>query len=162
MQATRIPIDGLWRCLCPSIDALAHARPLPSFSALRRLPVRIPPGREKLPPRSFHSSTRTQNETIPLRRVTARKSVPLIEELHDRLWHLRFEERAYDQIVKLVDYLVRVKGEKPSLVHYDALIWANTDAENGSVNVVRQLLKEMKEARIGADSGLYHAVLQVR
>ena len=47
------------------------------------------------------------------------------------------------------------------MIHYDALIRANADAENGSAEVVEGLLKEMKEEGIGTDSGLYHAVLQV-
>ncbi|RAL62362.1 hypothetical protein DID88_004928 [Monilinia fructigena] len=42
------------------------------------------------------------------------------------------------------DYLVKVRQEKPALVHYDALIAANADAENGSAEVVRTLLEEMK------------------
>ena len=60
-----------------------------------------------------------------------------------------------------MEHLIKVRGEKPALLHYDALIRANADAENGSVAVVRELLKEMKVEGVGADSGLYHGVLQV-
>jgi hypothetical protein len=74
---------------------------------------------------------------------------------------MRTQENGYNKIAELVDYLIRNRGEKPALIHYDALIRANADAENGSVEVVRSLLKEMKEMGIGADSGLYHGVLQV-
>lgn len=59
-------------------------------------------------------------------------------------------------------YLICERGEKPALIHYDALIRANADAEFGSAEVVKDLLIEMKEERIAADSGLYHGVLQVR
>jgi hypothetical protein len=74
---------------------------------------------------------------------------------------MRTQENGYTKIVELVDYLIGNRGEKPALIHYDALIRANADAENGSVEVVRRLLREMKEMEIGADSGLYHGVLQV-
>ncbi|RFU30535.1 hypothetical protein B7463_g5759, partial [Scytalidium lignicola] len=84
-----------------------------------------------------------------------------ISELHDRLRQMRHEEGAYKNIAALVEYLVKDRGEKPALIHYDALIRANSDAENGSVEAVRELLVEMKELGIGADSGLYHGVLQV-
>jgi len=36
-----------------------------------------------------------------------------------------------------VELLIREKGEKPALIHYDALIRANVDAEFGSAEVVR-------------------------
>lgn len=71
------------------------------------------------------------------------------------------EEGRYHDIVRLVEYLVTTRGEKPSLLHYDALIRANSDAAYGSVEVVRGLLREMKESRILGDAGLYHGVLQV-
>jgi hypothetical protein len=74
---------------------------------------------------------------------------------------MRTHENGYTKIAELVDYLIANRGEKPALIHYDALIRANADAENGSVEVVRRLLGEMKEMGIGADSGLYHGVLQV-
>jgi hypothetical protein len=60
-----------------------------------------------------------------------------------------------------VEYLITVRGEKPALIHYDSLIRANADAENGSAEVVKDLLTEMKQEGIGADSALYHGVLQV-
>jgi hypothetical protein len=74
---------------------------------------------------------------------------------------MRTEEGAYHRIAELVEYLVTFR-EKPALIHYDSLIRANADAENGSAAVVRDLLVEMKQEGIGPDSGLYHGVLQVR
>jgi hypothetical protein len=75
---------------------------------------------------------------------------------------MRTEEGAYHRVAELVEYLITVRGEKPALIHYDSLIRANADAENGSVDVVKGLLVEMKQEGIGPDSGLYHGVLQVR
>jgi hypothetical protein len=81
--------------------------------------------------------------------------------LHEKLRALCAKEGSYHKITELVEYLIRERGEKPALVHYDALIRANSDAEFGSAQVVRDLLVEMKEDGIAADNGLYHAVLQV-
>ena len=64
-------------------------------------------------------------------------------------------------MIELVEYLITVRGEKLALIHYDSLIRANADAENGSAEAVRVLLKEMKEECVRPDSGLYHGVLQV-
>lgn len=81
--------------------------------------------------------------------------------LHNRLRSLTTTKNAYSKISQLVAYLIRVRGEQPALKHYDALIRANADAELGSAKVVRHLLQEMKISGIGADSGLYHGILQV-
>lgn len=84
------------------------------------------------------------------------------DQIYERLSRLKVAEGAYTQVAEVVEYLVKVRQEKISLIHYDALIAANADAENGSVEVVRTLLEEMKGLGIGASSGLYHTVLQVR
>lgn len=106
-------------------------------------------------PRSRYNKTKT-NTLKPINLEKLKN-----EEIHERLRELKTEEGAYTQIAEAVEYLVKVRLEKPALIHYDALIAANADAENGSVEVVRTLLDEMKELGIGADSGLYHTVLQV-
>lgn len=85
-----------------------------------------------------------------------------IDVLHDRLRSYRTQEGNYGRVVGLVEYLIKNRGEKPALIHYDSLIRANADAENGSAECVRTLLVEMKEEGIRGDSGLYHGVLQVR
>jgi len=85
-----------------------------------------------------------------------------IEELHDLLREVRDQEGAYDRIIDIVDYLIRVRGEKPGLRHFDALIRANADAERGSAEVVEGLLREMDKEGIIGDSGLYHGVMMVR
>jgi hypothetical protein len=84
-----------------------------------------------------------------------------IPELHGRLRQLSTEQGAYHKIVELVEYLIRERGEKPALIHYEALLRANADAEFGNAEVVKDLLIEMKEEGIATDSGLYHGVLQV-
>jgi hypothetical protein len=85
-----------------------------------------------------------------------------VAQLHDTLRTLKTEENAYEKVQELVAHLIKERGEKPSLLHYDALIRANTDARNGSAAVVADLLKDMKDDGIDADAALYHGVLQVR
>ncbi|KAF7875248.1 hypothetical protein EAF04_002420 [Stromatinia cepivora] len=181
MTTTRIPIDGLWRCLCPSIDTFILARPA-IFNQLPKKFLNRPLVKNKKLPtclknRSFYTTT-TTTASLPVlngqhisrsRHNKAKTHIPKpvnLEKLsndgiHERLRELKTEEGAYAEVAKVVEYLVRVRHEKPALIHYDALIAANADAENGSVEVVRTLLEEMKGLGIGADSGLYHTVLQV-
>jgi hypothetical protein len=268
MPVTRIPIDGLWHCLCPSIDAIAvscyiasafdsktrsrrnfhnstrvqqqppeDATPLPAKEGFRgRDPFFTSKSQWKIPSRppqqslednfalrqaldAENAGRRRNNGTkewqgsisehnaelsvsrakrvavdlyappvrrceseipapvrkyeseipAPVRKYESEKPTPVrkvivdpsITHLHDRLRRIRAEEGAFEKIVDLVQSLITVKGEKPALIHYDALIRANADAENGSVDAVKVLLKELQEEGIGADSGLYHAVLQV-
>ena len=251
MPVTRIPIDGLWRCLCPAIDGLpiiSSSRPIASLKRLKthhvernprarqfhsaqarsegsteipppsrtekrdstfhkhrssgpslvRITNKSPHGvireepltRHRPPPRDINSTPHTlvrpvvisppvdlvrtvahspkrnstlKTSSLPLEKPFASFSsvddVPIVY-LHARLRQITFEEGAYQRIADLVDYLIKERGEKPALIHYDALIRANADAENGSAEVVEMLLKEMKDEGINADSGLYHAILQ--
>jgi hypothetical protein len=206
MSVTRVPIDGLWRCLCPSIDAIILSSSSHTLSAVRPQQNRVPTCSRQLQPwaRSLHSSSRARfeirREALPYPTkdykharsglhigkdqllLTARGSsgaqsghfpiaassdlgdldaVPTTR-LHDRLRQMLTEEGRFYDIAKMVEYLVSKRGEKPALIHYNALIRANADAEYGSAAVVRALLAEMKESGIGADAGLYHGVLQVR
>lgn len=206
MSATRVPIDGLWRCLCPSIDAIvlsstsrppsvirprpkcsqsstskwlqqSTARPLhnSSRSQFRVSHELVAPRYQPSCGRNLNSSSKLIHTGRQSRReahfphnATARTTnlgdlsdIP-IPRLHDRLRQMVTEEGRYHDIAKLVEYLVTIRREQPALIHYDALIRANSDAAYGSAEVVRGLLKEMKDSGIGADSGLYHGVLQVR
>ncbi|OBT66155.1 hypothetical protein VE03_05073 [Pseudogymnoascus sp. 23342-1-I1] len=82
-----------------------------------------------------------------------------IIELHDILRTVRDESGSYQKTIDLVQYLIRDRGERPNVRHFDALIRANADAERGSAEEVEGLLKEMDEQGIIGDSGLYHSVL---
>jgi hypothetical protein len=86
----------------------------------------------------------------------------LIKRAHQYLRLLCTEIGAYHKITKQVEHLIRERGEQPALIHYDALVRANADAEFGSAEVVRDLLAEMKQEGIVANSELYHGALQVR
>lgn len=202
MSATRVPIDGLWRCLCPSIDAIifsTYQRPLPSIlprpilqRSRRRFPQSLARALHDSPPKQLKTRQEVVNSGFKQTCIsvhngstkfihTDRKPSPgtllyrtpattsnsgdqddiSIARLHDRLRQMLTEEGRYHDIAKLVEYLVTTKGEKPSLLHYDALIRANSDAAYGSAEIVKGLLQEMKESGISGDAGLYHGVLQV-
>lgn len=193
MSVTRIPIDGLWRCLCPAIDQIAL-----SYAARQRKPLRRSPPRPRLEEclatkaaRSSKSCQQTRHTHTAMQRrkrdlaerdhaegrffrkqettrmrsdhlptFEALEDVP-IAHLHDSLRRLRTEEGSFKKVSDLVTHLIKERGEKPSLLHYDALIRANADAKHGSAGVVADLLRDMKADGVAADAGLYHSVLQV-
>lgn len=195
MPVTRIPIDGLWHCLCPAINSISSARSITSRAIRRKSqPIRSD-SKVSLRPRtqSVHSSTRrssqwgegwasnaglTTSNTEKSRTIPPRKDEPKelfistnprgnneetpIPRLHQHLRLLCTEIGAYHKITQQVEHLIRERGEQPALIHYNALVRANADAEFGSAEVVRDLLAEMKQEGIVADSELYHGVLQVR
>lgn len=213
MPVTRIPIDGLWRYLCPAIDGLAIAQASHPLRSVRKLPTRHYFD-ERSRVRQLHSSSPAQFENAEvvsrkyepvadpqmpprsptaqpiIRTVRAAPSPPVrtfvssipsppgvldekqfaryrclddipVAHLHERLRQTRNGDEEYQHVAELVEHLVAERGEKPALIHYHALIRVNADANNGSAEVVERLLKEMKAEGVGADSGLYHAILQV-
>jgi len=58
MPVTRIPIDGLWRCLCPSIDAISASCHAISTLPATKPSIRPATGSKRLIRRNFHSSIR--------------------------------------------------------------------------------------------------------
>jgi hypothetical protein len=190
MPGTRIAIDGLWRCLCPSFDAFAfsqlkaplrrgasrpsigsknptllrRARDVSSYSSTDVAKIQ-PQHQYKEQPRvhiqeSRNPSTTWNSVRAPAPPYNSLDDVP-IAQLHETLRNIRTENGAYNRIVELVTYLIKNRGEKPSLLHYDALIRANADAGRGSADIVAHLLREMNQEGIVPDSGLYHSALQV-
>ena len=195
MPVTRIPIDGLWRCLCPAINSIPSARSITSRAIARKSQLSRSDSKASLRPRTqpFHSSTRTSaqwgegwasnavltaSNTDKSRAIPPRKDEPKelfnsdvhrgnieensIQRQHQHLRLLCTEIGAYHKITQQVEHLIRERGEQPALIHYNALVRANADAEFGSAEVVRDLLAEMKQEGIVADSEFYHGVLQVR
>jgi hypothetical protein len=188
MQGTRIVIDGLWRCLCPSVDTFAVSQ---LNSSVRRGSIRpsLPPTRRRLSglsrsslSRSIHGKANvklqcqgygTAAEGCETEGCTTLSAVPKstpshasfddvpVTELHDALRHTGTKGDAYKSISDLVEYLIKFRGEKPSLLHYDALVRANADVSKGSADGVASLLREVKEENIKPDSNLYHSALQV-
>jgi hypothetical protein len=189
MQVTRIAIDGLWHCLCPSIDAIAVSQLIPPLRGASIRPF-LRPTKRVVPrlSRSFLSrSVRSETEIklegpggatkpaidniTPSRASSANpNSSPAyasldevsITELHDTLRSIGTKDGAYKSIADLVEYMITSRGERPGLPHYDALVRANADASHGSAHAVANLLREVKEEKIVPDSNLYQNALQVR
>ena len=63
---------------------------------------------------------------------------------------------------QILRILIRDRHIRPEVRHYRALLRANSDAERGSPEVVRQLLEEMEANGFTLDSGTLHTALQVR
>jgi len=189
MLVTRIAIDGLWRCLCPSIDAIAVSQlSLPVRGAsvrpcLRTTQLVVSQPSRSCVSRSVHSkieikleernnATKTTIDNITPSRTPSANLKPSspygsldevpITELHDTLRNIGTKNGAYKSIADLVEYIITSRGEKPSLLLYDALVRANADASHGSAKAIATLLQEVKDEKIVPDSNLYHSALQVR
>ncbi|OBT41311.1 hypothetical protein VE00_08436 [Pseudogymnoascus sp. WSF 3629] len=182
MSAPRIAVDGLWRCLCPSFDSIVLSRARLPVSRASYRPC-VP--RRTLRPSGLKlliSASRRQNSTLAKsvnvsndgysanEALGASESISetpppenwgalSIVELHDILRTVRDESGSYQKTIHLVQYLIKNRGERPNVRHFDALIRANADAERGSAEEVEGLLKEMDKQGIIGDSGLYHSVL---
>lgn len=189
MPVTRIAIDGLWRCLCPSIDAIASSQlrlPLQRNSArpsLGRKKSALSRPRRRLSSQNTATATGTEfqdrqdaqvrtkeRKDLAAELSPERGSLPYtslddvsIKQLHEYLGNIRMQKNGggYKKTAELVAYLVKERGEKPSVLHYDALIRANADASFGAADDIGNLLRELKEEGIVPDSGLYHSALQV-
>ena len=88
-------------------------------------------------------------------------SLTPIPEIHDGLRDMCGQKGSYKRVCELVEYLVTVRKDPVALVHFEALVRANADAEYGSADVLRGLLRQMKELGIKGNSGFYHGVLLV-
>ncbi|GFF50929.1 pentatricopeptide repeat protein [Aspergillus udagawae] len=82
-------------------------------------------------------------------------------DLENRLQELATGSPKILSASQILRILIRDRHVRPEVRHYRALILANSDAERGSPDVVRQLLLEMEKNGIPADSGTLHAALQV-
>lgn len=180
-------IDGLWRCLCPSYDgnrALQLTKHLGASATRPRIhrtpPYQISPSK-RFQARSSHGGPAIGGDTdrgehftsrpTPRRRIEpSRNGIQSrnaswddlsVAQLQDVLSGLKQKEGEYHKLVELVKYLLNKTGEKPNLLHYDALISGNSNASLGSAVVVAKLLQDVKEEKVVPDSRLYHSALQV-
>ncbi|KAI1415876.1 hypothetical protein F5Y13DRAFT_155552 [Hypoxylon sp. FL1857] len=81
--------------------------------------------------------------------------------IYAALKELSRAEGTYPSIVKMVEYLVKERKEKPNAMLYESLIRANVDKDRGSAEVAAQLLKEMGKLGIPTTPQIYQAVLEV-
>ncbi|KAI1814473.1 hypothetical protein GGS20DRAFT_409926 [Poronia punctata] len=188
MPGDRVVVDGLWRCLCPSIDLLSLSRPF-DLRLLRTRPRPILPHtqcqryHERAQPyqakqvKSRHSSLHPRLSYLNRiggrhpwlaealsddgNSLTARlRNVPTIE-IYSALKEVQDAEDTYRFVVRLVEYLVKERGERPNAALYASLIKANVSTRYGSARVAGQLFKEMQTRRIPATPDAYQALLEV-
>lgn len=187
MSNPRLVLDGLWHCLCPSLAAHSLARAgLTRLQLSRRSASSSSHGRRVLPSRKpsrlggqpavcirrqpFSQQQQVRydaNAQIRPRRVGSRKQpdeTPLsdlsTEEIYEKT-QLLASRGQYDNVQTHVHYLVRERHEEPNIRLYSALILANVDPLNGSVEALVALLDEMETERTTPDSRTYHNILKV-
>jgi hypothetical protein len=82
-------------------------------------------------------------------------------DLENMLQDLTAKSPSMMAATAILRILIRDRHVRPEARHYKALILSNTDGKHGSPDNVCELLKEMEENNIPADSGTLHAALQV-
>ena len=186
MFSTRVtvPIDGLWRFLCPLSDqTLAYflARPrllgtprptkavaqcnrqfTSTTSTTRAYRTSHPPVPWSAQVQALQRETRGTSQTIsdvedPAREGEKRASIP---DLY-RFLQIEAYRGGVLRVDRIVTRLVKDYGEPPSVKIYDALIRVNIDAEQGSAARVEALFKEMHLRGLTPNSTIYHSILKV-
>jgi len=152
-----ITIDGLSRCLCPFLDSAILSSTRSPRAFIRR--PRITNNRAQS---RFHTSSSTSASPVISRRVYDKLSAWTIGEINESLKSAPAgNENPFEITSFRVDYLISQRLEKPSLIHYNALVRINAYARLGSAAVVEELMEDMKEHGIQPNSEFYHNVLQV-
>lgn len=82
-------------------------------------------------------------------------------DIYAALRELQIAEDAYFPITRLVEYLMKERGERPNAALYESLIRANIDKKYGSAKVAAQLLREVQNHNIPTTLELYQALLEV-
>ncbi|KAI0890113.1 uncharacterized protein GGS22DRAFT_150025 [Annulohypoxylon maeteangense] len=189
-----IVIDGLWRCLCPSVDITTlsrligpprHPRQRPILSPSSNIWIACRQSRREyryvgsgLPSRNSQESVE-QSRIGYLQRIAKRNPwapgvlfrgvdafitkldrIPT-KTLYAAIKELASAENTYLSVVKLVEYLVKERKEKPNAILYESLIRANIDRYYGSAGIARGLLEEMEKLNIVTTPQIYQAILDV-
>lgn len=181
MSGARTTIDGLWRCLCPSIDAATFTRAVstpyrprrPSRADTKRRTCRLLHTTDLAPP--LPPTTKTPSSSKPptvanstdnvqkLLKITFPFEVPADVTTMDVTEALRFTRnlqrpRWKTITAKLVEHLL-AKGVPPNTFIYETLLMAQSSLE-GSANAVSSLLGEMRKKKIPWSSTAYHSALR--
>ncbi|KAL1888223.1 hypothetical protein Sste5346_009697 [Sporothrix stenoceras] len=114
MTGTRIVVDGLWRCLCPSVDAPALLRAVNGGSTGRPLSQRMGQPNRQLP------------------------------AIYAALRHLQDTPGAFNRINTFAQFLIEERGEPPTPALYEALVRSNCHVNGSAeaVNDMLRALKE--------------------
>ncbi|KAI1459134.1 hypothetical protein F4805DRAFT_102714 [Annulohypoxylon moriforme] len=194
MPGERIVIDGLWRCLCPSVDITTLSRLIGPPRHPRKRSILSPAKNTRISCRQSWRQYRYVASGIPsyndhepveksrieyLRRLAKRNPwapgalfqgvdsfatkldrIPT-STLYAAIKELANAEDTYLSVVRIVEYLVKERKEKPNALLYESLIRANVDKNRGSADVARQLLEEMERLKIATTPQIYEAILDV-
>lgn len=172
---TRIPLDGLSRCLCPAID---------SFLLPRSFPLPVPSQKPSHPHRDLTRAVHT-NRSIPpespLKTSNPKPNHPIyavdldnptqrgfsstlatapLGALYKTLRDARNSEGQARRIRLLVRWLVERRRQRPNVMLYEALVVANW-ATGGSAGEVKGIVEEMKRVGVQRVGSFYYAVLRV-
>ncbi|KAI3329426.1 hypothetical protein HD806DRAFT_285910 [Xylariaceae sp. AK1471] len=199
MLGDRVVVDGLWRCLCPSIDIVSLSKPLDlwhvplrarsgSTLANRYTPLKYSPRQCRrqygqvaaLRENKAKQDEATENSRAAYLKRLAKRSpwIPgdVLEGLdtynakfdkiptrtiYATLKELQNAEETYFPVTRLVDYLVKDRGERPNAALYEGLIKANVNKQYGSAKAAGQLLKEVQSHNIPTTPEIYQALLEV-
>ncbi|KAI0486073.1 hypothetical protein F4859DRAFT_511072 [Xylaria cf. heliscus] len=204
MPGDRIVIDGLWRCLCPSIDLVSLSKPFDlwhiprprsasSLASRSSIPLKYPQQQQQqqyrrrqysqvsapLEHRDGQNDGPDKSRVGYLERLAKRSpwipsailrdldsfrtkldNVPT-RTIYATLKELQNTENTYVPITRLVEYLIKERGERPNAALYESLIKANVDKQYGSAKVAAQLLKEVQSRSIPTTPEIYQALLEV-
>ncbi|KAK4999403.1 hypothetical protein LTR66_001552 [Elasticomyces elasticus] len=114
-------------------------------------------GSSSLTPSARYASAKPRPPQARENLVFENESTPfLYEKLRVAASYGRIQE-----VERIVQHLVKERGEEPNLRLYSALILGNVHYEDGAAWRVANLLEEMKQEGLRVDGGICHNVLKV-
>ncbi|CAK7226894.1 hypothetical protein SCUCBS95973_006354 [Sporothrix curviconia] len=162
MTGTRIVVDGLWRCLCPSVDTPALLRAVNRGPDTTR-PILRQGSQSESSSRSSHTllmqlAVHNLLRARPpfLRELAAASSATIYAALRE----LQDKPQAFNRIQAFARYLLDERREAPTAALYEALVRSNCHA-NGSADAVQDLLRALREGSIEGTPSLFHGALSV-
>ncbi|KAK3353039.1 hypothetical protein B0T25DRAFT_543447 [Lasiosphaeria hispida] len=176
----RIVADGLWRCLCPSIDVAFSAKPVSTpFHPTRQATGRKNALRGHRPShrgyqvRAAYTKNRPQSQDTPLGKAAPSApedhTPPLVTEetmrrsitsaIYETLKALRRYDGRGATARELVRHLVHDRGERPNIFQADALVAANWGV-GGSAVELSVIIDEMLRLGIEPTRQFCHTALR--
>lgn len=132
-RSAKAPIFDVWAPLAPIDDDKIQPRLRPAVNT-------------KLRTRGTNRAINAEEESTPTLYELARAAA---------------SRGARDEVVAIVEHLVRDRKEAPNLRLYGTLILCNVDPDTGAAWRVASLLDEMQKEGLTLDVGLCHDVLKV-
>lgn len=174
MPSSKLLIDSLWRCLCPSFEVSTfhtlsrvaprrapHFNPLPCISSSPYLRHKSNlTGSLNFNPKSYatysYDQLRLPHDEDFWKTLPEKSTEQLYEDL------LSQASRGYiEDVERLVKYLIGERGQQPNLRLYRALILANINPPHGSAESVISILQELAAEGLEPDAGICYSVIKV-